>query len=167
MAVEEYVAACSPLAPGWRWVAPANLHLTLRFCGGLAPDVLARVEEGLASVPGRAFELGLGGVGSFGRGRRARVLWLGVEAGAGALARLAGEVDQVCVAAGVAPEPRPFEPHLTLARAVPPGGAAVPELPPAPALPPFEAGGFALYRGRLRPGGAEYSILRPYPLKAL
>jgi len=76
---------------GVRWTAPESQHLTLKFLGEIPEDrVDALVERANAKLAGLApVELALGGFGAFPSAREARVLWLGVSRGAGALAKLA------------------------------------------------------------------------------
>jgi 2'-5' RNA ligase len=102
-----------------RWVRLDGLHLTLRFLGP-TPD--GRIEPTAAAVRAVAasaaepFDLELGGAGTFPRQGRPRALWIGIAEGAERLGRLAIELDAALVAAGWPSEPRPFRPHLTLAR---------------------------------------------------
>lgn len=112
----EAVARTLPSAErGLRWVAPGNLHMTLRFIGEV--DVPQPIEAALAppfDVP--PFVLRWGGPAWIPEGDRPRVLVVRVEAGGDALAALADRVAARLLAAGIEPEARPFLPHLTLAR---------------------------------------------------
>lgn len=143
----------------------ANLHLTIRFCGQVEDAALAALKAALRDIRQAPFELALGERGTFGGGRHVRVVWLGVSAGAEPLRVLAGDVEAGCRTAGLAPEERPFQAHLTLARA---GGrsdgAALPELPPAPALQPWQVAGFVLYESRLGRGPAVYVPIERFEL---
>jgi 2'-5' RNA ligase len=102
----------------------------------------------------------LGNVGSFGRGRAARVVWLGLSAGAEAATALAAAVEEECVRAGLPAESRPYQAHLTLARARFRGGSRLPDLPAVPRVPPWRAGELVLYSSRLARTGAVYEALR-------
>ncbi|MHC4179990.1 MAG: RNA 2',3'-cyclic phosphodiesterase, partial [Planctomycetota bacterium] len=66
-----------------KWVAPDNLHLTLKFLGEVAsqeiPPVCEAVRQGAAEV--KPFELEVRGAGAFPNTRRPRTLWLGVGRG--------------------------------------------------------------------------------------
>jgi RNA 2',3'-cyclic 3'-phosphodiesterase len=157
-----YLDACRPAAPELRWVTEANLHLTLRFLGQVAGPVLETLATSLRKVPVEPFQLRLGGLGNFGRGAAARVVWIGVAAGGEPLRALAAEVEEVCSAAGLQPEDRPYSPHLTLARARDRRGARIPDLPAPPELPPWRVEGFRLYRSRTGSGGAVYSVLEEF-----
>ncbi len=143
----------------------SNLHLTIRFCGHVDEPVLRSLRGRLGEVRQGPFELALGERGTFGGDRRVRVVWIGVADGAGALTELARQVEAACRAAGLPAEERPFRAHLTLARAgAGPGGARLPELPPAPSLPAWRAEEFVLYESRLGRGPAVYAPIERFPL---
>lgn len=110
-----------------RWVRIESLHLTLRFLGPTpldeAPALGRAAEQAAARV--RPFAVTIGGAGAFPPGSRPRTLWLGLRSGADGLARLAAALDDVLPpgghdergpGAGGSGEPRPFTPHLTIAR---------------------------------------------------
>ena len=161
-ALNGYLEARRAAEDGLRWVSPDNLHLTLRFLGAVKPELVERLTEGLRELRFASFEVRLGALGTFGRGAAVRVLWLGLAAGAAELAGLAGQVEEACVRSGAAPEARPYNPHLTLARARDRKGVELAELPPAPAVPGWRVAEMALYRSRLGPGGAVHSVLERF-----
>lgn len=100
--------------PGARWIDPGNFHLTLRFIGEITEDLAADVDEALAQLKARRFTLQLAGTGVFG-GNRPHTLWLGVARHPD-LMRLHDKIEQALIRTGLAPEPRRFAPHVTLAR---------------------------------------------------
>jgi RNA 2',3'-cyclic 3'-phosphodiesterase len=155
-----YLAACASAAPEFRWTPAANLHLTVRFLGSVKRVVVDQVAGRLEAVPLRGFALELSGLGTFQRGRLVRVVWLHVRAGVDEARELAAQVEAECVRAGLAPEARAFQPHLTMARARPRDGAALPPLPEPPELPPWQAEELVLYSSRLGRAGAVYEPLR-------
>jgi 2'-5' RNA ligase len=148
------------VAPEFRWTPDRNLHLTIRFIGNVERQVVDRVAERLDELPLRAFELGLGEVGTFKRGRLVRVVWLQVLDGADQARELAAQVEEECRRAGLEAEVRAFQPHLTLARARPRDGAALPPLPAPPALPPWRAEELVLFSSHLGRAGSVYEPLR-------
>lgn len=164
-ALEPFLGRCAALAPQFRWVPAANLHLTIRFLGHVELAVAEEIANGVEQEQPAAFELQLGGAGTFGRGRRARVVWLGLVAGAEPAQRLAAMVEGHCRAAGLDPETRPFNAHLTLARARDREGAPAPELVSAPALPEWRAGSLVLYRSDAGRGGSVYTAIRTIALR--
>ncbi|MEO5345415.1 MAG: hypothetical protein H7834_03430 [Magnetococcus sp. YQC-9] len=86
----------SPLPPGWHWQAPEMLHLTARFFGDVPVDEIPALQEQLATIAPRhtPMRLQLTGWGAFPSASRARDLAILPPPAA----------------------PRPFKPHLTLAR---------------------------------------------------
>jgi 2'-5' RNA ligase len=100
-----------------RWVADQNLHLTLKFLGDVSPANLERLVEAIRSevirLPG--FELIVDGLGAFPNTRRARVIWIGIQAPVG-LASLHHIVESVSARFGYPVEDRPLSPHLTIGR---------------------------------------------------
>jgi 2'-5' RNA ligase len=104
---------CTAL-PGARWIDPGNLHLTLRFIGEIPEDLAADVDEAMGRLRARPFTLQLAGTGIFG-GNRPHTLWVGVERDPD-LVRLHDKIEHALIRAGIAPEPRRFAPHVTLAR---------------------------------------------------
>jgi RNA 2',3'-cyclic 3'-phosphodiesterase len=154
------VAACAAAAPQFRWTPAANLHLTIRFLGQVEEAVAEGIVDRLAAHDLRAFDLRLGGLGTFKRGRLVRVVWLGLASGGGEIRALAAAVEAETVGAGLEPEARHFNAHLTLARARPREGAPLPELPPPPEQAPWRAEELILYRSRLGRAGSVYEPLR-------
>ncbi len=105
--------------PGVRWVRLDGLHLTLRFLGATTPERLAAVEGAVraaAAVSG-PIHLALHGAGAFPSPAHPRVLWLRVSEGADLLGGVADVLEAGMIAAGWPAEGRPFQPHLSLARA--------------------------------------------------
>ena len=100
--------------PGARWIDPGNLHLTLRFIGEITEDLAADVDEAMGRLRARRFTLRIAGTGIFG-GNRPHTLWVGVERDPD-LVRLHDKIEHALIRAGIAPEPRRFAPHVTLAR---------------------------------------------------
>jgi 2'-5' RNA ligase len=163
-AVAQYLAACAAASQEFRWTPAANLHLTVRFIGTVERSIVDRIADRLGELPLARFELELGDVGTFKRGRIVRVVWLEVRRGGEAVAKLAAQVEAECVQAGLEPEARPFQPHLTLARARPREGAALPPIPAPPELPRWTADELVLYRSHLGRAGSVYEAFRTIKL---
>lgn len=102
-----------------RWVRLDGLHLTLRFLGPTLDDRIGAVLDAVRTTGtgAQAFEITIGGAGTFPTDARPRALWLGLRSGGEDLAKLAASVDRALVGAGWPPEAKPFRAHLTLARA--------------------------------------------------
>jgi 2'-5' RNA ligase len=162
--LSRYLEACAAVAPDFRWAAHDNLHLTLRFVGGVDRRLVEGIAAQVAVEAGGSFGVQLGEVGTFKRGRLVRVVWLGVAEGLQLARRLADILERECRAAGLEPEQRAFTPHLTLARARPRDGAPLPELPPPPGLEPWSAREVILYSSHLGKGGAVHEPIRSIEL---
>jgi 2'-5' RNA ligase len=157
-----FLIAAAAAAPAYRWVAAANLHLTVRFMGSVESQLADGIADRLAARSLAGFELELGELGMFKRGRLVRVVWIGLRHGLEAARGLAAIVESECADAGLEPEARPFQPHLTLGRARSREGSPPPELPGVPTLGPWRAEHLVLYRSHLGRPGAVYE-----PLKSL
>ncbi len=100
-----------------RWVAPQNVHLTIKFLGDISPVHLERLAETLRveAASHGMFSMSVGGIGAFPNPRRARVIWIGLQAPP-ALEALQRGVEAAAAQQGYAPEERSFSPHLTIGR---------------------------------------------------
>jgi 2'-5' RNA ligase len=145
------------------WVAPQNLHLTLRFLGEIDSAAAAAVEGRLAppfETP--AFEVGLSGLGTFPPAGPPRAIWLAVSGGATALSDLSREVDARLAGLGLPMEERGFHAHLTLGRVKRPVGPRLPDVMAAAGT--ADAGRclvdhVTLFESRLSPSGATYCVI--------
>ena len=169
-AVRQHLARLGAGVPGARWVAPENMHITLRFIGDVPPagrEIDAEdVDAALAAVDQAPFALHLEGVGNFGTKRKARNLWGGVAASP-ALVHLRDKVESAIVRAGFGPEGRKFTPHVTLARlkGAPMGRVATfVEAHGALHTAPFTVDHFTLFESIRGHGGAVYRAIAEYPL---
>jgi 2'-5' RNA ligase len=163
-AMADFLTACTAVAPQFRWTPAGNLHLTVRFIGKIDRPVVEAIADQLAARSLRAFDLDLGDLGTFGHGRHVRVVWQGMRDGAEAAAALAAQVEAECATAGLVAEKRPFQAHMTLARARPRDGAVLPPLPEPPRLSAWRASELVLYASRLSRMGATYESLRTVKL---
>lgn len=156
---------CSGL-PGARWVAPENMHLTLRFIGEVDGRDAEDIDAALTAIRFPRFPLILSGVGEFGGGRRLRSVWVGVENNE-MLERLQAKVEQAVQRAGQSPERRKFKPHVTLARFKSHPGGRLESYFAERSLfrsEPFEVSEFTLYSSFLAHEGAIYAPEAVYPL---
>jgi 2'-5' RNA ligase len=160
----DFLTACAAAAPQFRWTPTGNLHLTVRFIGNVDRALVEAIAVRLAARSPRAFDLELGDPGTFGHGRHVRVVWQGLHDGAEAVAALAAQVEAECATAGLVAEKRPFQAHLTLARARPRDGALLSTLPEPPRLSAWRASELVLYASRLSRMGATYESLRTVKL---
>ncbi len=161
-----------PVGRNVAWVAPDNLHVTLKFLGNLEPERLDRAASALAGVASAAtpFELAIVGLGAFPSPTRPRVLWVGLGAGAGAAARLAVSVEGALAGQGFAPEDRPFAGHITLGRVREPrrddGLASALTAGAGRRIGRLAVDQLALMRSEPSPRGPRYSVVAAWPLSA-
>ena len=116
------VRARTPLAAyadRFRWVSPSRLHLTLQFLGDLTTAEVAGAVEASEAAAGTfaPFAISFAGLGAFPSVAAPRVVWVGVARGAERLIALAESLAGALRDRRISLDPRPFAPHLTLARA--------------------------------------------------
>lgn len=104
--------------PCVKWVSPRGIHLTLKFLGNIATDLVPRIVDATAQAAQgtRPFKLRVGGLGCFPNLHRPRVIWVAVTGDVEPLITLQRGIDQAVAPLGFAIEKRPFSPHLTLGR---------------------------------------------------
>jgi 2'-5' RNA ligase len=155
-----------------RWVAPENIHLTLKFLGDVSPSALDLLQEMLTAEAARhsPFQMRVETLGVFPNLKRLRVSWVGLEAPE-SLAVLQRGVEAAMARLGYPPEDRAFSPHLTLGRVqdhvVPEELAhlrASLEAVQFGGLGPVRVDNVHLMKSELRPGGSVYSTIATAPL---
>ena len=101
-----------------RWVAPANIHITLKFLGDVTSAQMPELQSALSEVcAGIApFALTIVGTGAFPDLRRPNVIWVGARGEVAVATQLAEQIEDACEILGFAREGKPFAPHLTLGR---------------------------------------------------
>ncbi len=161
-------------ARGVRWVAPENIHLTLKFLGDVDAAQMAALQRAAADAcAGTApFTLRIAGAGAFADTRRPNIVWVGISGEVERAARLAQKIDDVCTALGFAREARPFSPHLTLGRvkrdAPPFDRRSIGEMivnAQVGALGELRVERVSVMKSELRPGGSVYTRLLGIELK--
>jgi len=155
--------------PRARWVAPENLHLSLRFIGEVDEAQARDANAALAQISAPAFTLNLAGAGLFGAGEKVRSLWVGVEKCA-ELSRLHGKIERALQRSGLPPEGRKFKAHVTLARFKSNPGAKLHDYLVHHALfrsAPFAVHEFVLFSSFLSHSGAIYRPEASYALGRL
>ena len=155
------------LGPIVRWVPVENMHLTLKFIGDISPgnaDLFSQMltAEATGCAP---FAMQVGGLGSFPTPRRARIIWIGIQAPA-ALESLQRGIESAAARLGYEPETRPFSPHLTIGRVRQPVSAsdqqqvrAALERTQVGDLGAAEISAVHLFKSDLQPTGSVYTRL--------
>ena len=150
-----------------RWVDARNLHLTLHFLGevdeGRLPSLTEAIAPALDLEPPR---IGLAGWGVFPPKAPAKVIWVGVSEGAGALDCAHRVLADRLRSAGVAIEPRPFSPHLTVGRVRAASGPLWARLTgrmPSDGICEWALQACTLFQSRLSAAGPTYRALLRIP----
>ncbi|PLX38912.1 MAG: RNA 2',3'-cyclic phosphodiesterase [Deltaproteobacteria bacterium] len=147
----------------YRWVKPANIHLTLNFLGEVSCGEAANIEAAFGaplSIGGPIY-LKSEGIGAFPSLARAQTLWVGLGGEVSRLAALQELTTKRLLKANISVEKRGFKPHLTLARAK--GRGRPPDiLDQAERFvgfygPYFKLDEVILFESDLRPGGPIYT----------
>jgi RNA 2',3'-cyclic 3'-phosphodiesterase len=151
---------------GARWIDAENYHITLRFIGDVDDALGHDVALTLAAIRRPSVSITLEELSSFG-GDKPRALVVKARADQ-ALAELQAEQERLLRRIGIAPEPRKFVPHVTLARLRGASCSAVAAYLGARGyFPPmrFEAARFVMFSSRDSVGGGPYIVEAEYPLR--
>jgi len=155
-------------AMGVRWVAPDNIHITLKFLGDVAAARMDELGDAVthACAGITPFALTLAGIGAFPNTRRPNVVWVGASGDVAIAAQLAERIEDACAALGYAREDRAFTPHLTLGRvkreASPSARQAIGKLieqAQVGKLGQLAVAHVSVMKSELRPGGSVYTRL--------
>lgn len=106
-----------------KWVAPANVHLTMKFLGEIDDEMGGKVAAAMAEAAGAGpISFTVAGLGRFPPRGKPRTLWAGVSDGADAVVALFTKLDAALGPLGFESERR-FVPHVTIGRVKSPVGA--------------------------------------------
>jgi len=164
--IDELRAASARLrssADGLRWTAPESWHITLQFLGNTSSEQYACLVPSLRALHAPQVPVSLEGLGCFDRGG---ILLARVHL-APELLLLQEHVTTATQPCGFVPETRPYQPHITLARAK--GlqrrlGELEAKIRRQPDFTRFTAREFFLYESFLSPAGARYEVRERFPL---
>jgi RNA 2',3'-cyclic 3'-phosphodiesterase len=179
--IARFIEGVTGFAPHARWMKRESLHITLKFIGEQPEAAVDRIKQSLSQINAETTEIHFRNYGFFPTAKSPRVFWIGVEAGP-QLAALAATIEETLSSLGIPKEPRPFSPHLTLARAA--GASGSPrrtktDAPnrifhhlqeklaarPAPEFGTMTPREFFLYQSQLSPKGSKYTKLAAFDLK--
>lgn len=147
------------------------MHLTLRFFGHFPEAELATLRTAIhkAAQEVTPMNLQLAALGCFPSTQRPRILWLGIRDDQGGLQLLHRALLTQTRPWGEE-EPRPFQPHLTLARLKESRSREAGRLQDVVTrnenlvLGQWTADSIELMRSELKAEGAEYHLMESYPL---
>ncbi|WP_395665477.1 RNA 2',3'-cyclic phosphodiesterase [Methylocella sp.] len=150
---------------GARWIDVENYHITLRFIGDIDAAAAHDVHQTLSQIRRKPFEVSLETLGFFG-GDKPRAIVARAKPAA-PLVELQAQQERLLRRIGIAPEPRKFVPHVTLARLRAASAMAVADYLSSRAFvfsKRFEASRFVLFSSRDSVGGGPYVVEAAYPL---
>ena len=154
-----------------RWVKVENIHLTVVFMGNIKTEDITPIgdvvqEVCLSSCP---FDVLLKGLGTFPNPRNPRILWLGFDGDLERMSHFRDALQKQLRPFGIKEEKRRFKPHLTLGRFrnYKRGDPQLDELilryhDLTDSV--FSLNELSMFRSDLKPGGAEYTKLKAWPL---
>ena len=101
-----------------KWVAPKNIHLTIKFLGNTEESLVKSLKEHIDEVAAgfQPLTSRIDRIGAFPNLNRPRVIWASFSECVEILAKMAGMIDERVHALGWEREERKFKPHLTLGR---------------------------------------------------
>jgi len=106
--------------PGFALTDPEQAHVTLKFLGEVPGDETGVVEDAVGEAVEDAdvapFEAKIGGIGVFPSRQYIRVVWIGIERGERAMARLHEAIEDRTTGLGFDSHGHAFTPHVTIAR---------------------------------------------------
>lgn len=107
-----------------KWVAPQNVHLTVRFLGDTEEQRVPKIKQLLDKVASEhpTVATTIDCLGAFPNLRRPRVIWAGIHDNVDSLEKLARQVELGVRKLRFEKETKGFKPHLTLARIRKPQG---------------------------------------------
>ncbi|PIU42143.1 MAG: RNA 2',3'-cyclic phosphodiesterase [Candidatus Omnitrophica bacterium CG07_land_8_20_14_0_80_42_15] len=101
-----------------KWVEPLNIHLTLKFLGGMSLDEIDTIKNVMDKTKNKfkAFQMSLSQVGAFPKLSYPRVIWVGVNDGKEKAKEIYDFLESELEKEFFEKEERPFSPHLTIGR---------------------------------------------------
>jgi len=163
-----------PLVPRGvaRWTRPDQFHLTLRFLGDVPADGVEDLKKSAGAVCRNARPLSLRaeGIGFFPNLRAPRVIWVGINDGAGRLVDLQQQIETAVGPFSPEPGEKNFTGHVTLGRLKNPRPADTRDL--AARAQTLEKRLFGewtsqemeIIRSELSPAGARHTLLAAFRL---
>ncbi len=101
-----------------KWVAPVNIHLTLKFLGDIddkkTSQLIQILEDAALDTP--QFYLKLGSIEAFPKIKSPRIIWIGVTTGNSEVKQIAANLETRIEKIGIAKEDKPFTSHITIGR---------------------------------------------------
>ncbi len=149
-----------------KWVEPQNIHLTIKFLGGVPEEKTEEIQKLLSDlfVSRKPFCVTLDRLGCFPSAGSARIIWAGLEDKNKTLKAMAGVLDEALDKAGFEKETKEFQSHATLARLRSPRNKIaliekINHLNQDFRPQTFTIDNITLFESRLSPKGPSYSVI--------
>lgn len=155
---------------GIRWVAPDNIHLTLKFLGDIEQNQVDDIKRIISSVclNVRPMTLEIGRLGAFPDMDRPRIVWAGVGGEIKRLLNLQNTIDKTLQEVNFPMDKKNFFPHLTIGRIKKPEKCDIlkKEITGINLLKTvkWRVDNIVLFKSQLMPEGAVYTHLWDFPL---
>ncbi len=155
---------------GIRWVAPDNIHLTLKFFGDINQEQVDDIKKIISSVciDIRPMTLKIRGLGGFPDMDRPKILWAGLDGEIKRLFKFQTLIDKTLQKMNFAMDKKNFLPHLTIGRIKKPKKCDIlkKEITDINLLKTtkWRVDNIVLFKSQLMPGGAFYTHLWDFPL---
>jgi 2'-5' RNA ligase len=167
--VGKYIGTIRQIIPEVKWVAPENLHFTIKFLGEITNSDFMNIKECVTETASEysPFSMGLSGLGFFPDPNKPKVIWIGADGGEDSLLDIFHDMEQRLETVGFDRESKTFFPHLTIGRVKKFKRIDIPDVFPdfEPAV--FEVGSIAIMKSTLTPEGPIYEKLYHSTLKSV
>jgi len=151
-----------------KWIPLNNIHLTLSFLRDVSindiPDIIQAVEQNITTAQ---LQITISEAGVYLSSKSPKVLWLGIDKGIDALKLLHEQVERPVSEFKDNYENNTFVPHISIAtirrshRKI----DVLPLLNSVYCPIDLEVNSISMYESKLRPEGAQYTIINTFPLK--
>ena len=152
---------------GARWVAPENLHVTVKFLGDVKESVIEDIRKCVETTASKfsPFVMGLSHIGFYPSSDKPRVIWLSSDGGEDQLLDMFQELENCLEYLGIDRDSRTFSPHLTIGRVKRHRMIAIPDILPEFEHVSFKVTGLSLIKSTLTPEGPRYENMCEGELK--
>jgi RNA 2',3'-cyclic 3'-phosphodiesterase len=101
-----------------KWVAPENIHITLKFLGNITDKQIEQVKDSIKEIASnlKQYNIHFATIGGFPTITSPRVVWVGMDEGVDETSDIYDAIEEQLTKIGFNKEKRPFSPHLTLGR---------------------------------------------------
>jgi 2'-5' RNA ligase len=100
------------------WVAPQNIHLTLKFLGNVPQEKIDLIKKEMIVISSafKVFSAVIKGVGLFPEDKKPYVVWVGVAEGLETLSKIYDILENRLMSLSFEKDERRYQPHFTLGR---------------------------------------------------